>query len=330
MVKLSNSNKKQRPFNKFKEEEYNITKHLNPTQTYQITDIPPEYSNNRIKGALKPYGKITELKTIKPKNSMREKTVQVTIEPLPYSKDISGRWSIPLGSIMARIAPASLGSEVWRDRNKYTARLYGTPKATNTVILMRSIKNLKPMTCYIPKCSISGKERNFAIISFRTKEELEKACSSSAKYINHQLTWSKSRTQHLNTSSLPKRELHQSYNGYIQGSKWEVSSETETPFSSSETQEEKVIAGPSKEHSHMSKIEKKTSMSIFSSSSSSNASRPINKWEKKRGKEYKGKGRMEWITEEDSTTNKLIAMISQIASRLDQIENNMGIPPNRS
>ena len=80
----------------------------------------------------------------------------------------------------------------------------------------------------------------------------------------------------------------------------------------------------------MSKTEKKTSMSILSSSSSSNASRPINKWGEKRGKEYKGKGRMEWITEEDSTTNKLIAMISQIASRLDQIENNMRIPPNHS
>ena len=140
------------------------------------------------------------------------------------------------------------------------------------------------MTCYIPKCSISGIERNFAIISFRTKEELEKACSSSAKYINHQLTWSKSRTQHLNTSSSQERELYQSYNGYIQGSKWKASSKTETPFSLSETQDKKVIAGPSKEHSHISKIEKKTSMSILSSSSSSNASRPINKWGEKKGK----------------------------------------------
>ena len=107
------------------------------------------------------------------------------IEPLLYSKDISGRWSIPLGSIMTRIAPANLGPEVWRDRNKYTARLYGTPKATNTVILMRSIKNLSLMTCYIPKRSILGRERNFVIISFRIKEKLEKACFLSVKYINY-------------------------------------------------------------------------------------------------------------------------------------------------
>ena len=102
------------------------------------------------------------------------------------------------------------------------------------------------------------------------------------------------------------------------------------PFSSSETQDEKVTAGPSKEHSYTSKTEKKTSMSILSSPSSSNIPTPIKIWQKKGGKDYKGKEKMEWIIQEDSTTNKLITMISQIASRLDQIENNMGIPPNHS
>src|SRR5271170_6529408 len=100
---------------------------------------------------------------------------------------------------MARIAPINSNPEIWKDRNQYSAKLYGIPKSTNIVILTRSIKNLNPKTCYIPKCTISGNERNFAIISFQTKEDLNKACSSSAKYLDYTLTWSKSRTHHINT-----------------------------------------------------------------------------------------------------------------------------------
>jgi hypothetical protein len=123
----------------------------------------------------------------------------VTIEPTAYSKDLTNRWAIPIGSIMARVAPIEACPEIWNDRNQYTARLYGIPKATDAVLLMRSIKSLKPKTCYIPRCSISQKERNFAIISFQTQNDLNKACASAARYYNSTLTWSKSRSQHVKT-----------------------------------------------------------------------------------------------------------------------------------
>ena len=167
-------------------------------QTYKILDIPKEYSNKRIRGALKPYGEIMELKIFDSKKK-QEKEVQITLKRTPISKDLSDSWSIPIGSIMARIAPKDACHEVWQDRNQYVARLYGIPRGTNAVLLMRAIKNLKPKTCYIPKCSISKKERSFAIISFQTKKDLNKACASAARYYNFILTWSKSKTQHINS-----------------------------------------------------------------------------------------------------------------------------------
>src|SRR5436305_1574099 len=84
---------------------------------------------------------------------------------------------------------------------------------------MRSIKNLRPKTCYISKCSRTGKERNFAIISFQTKEELDKACSLLVRYNNFKLTWSKSRKHHIKTLGDKEAKFSQNNsnnNKYIQ------------------------------------------------------------------------------------------------------------------
>lgn len=160
-------------------------------RTFKILDIPKEYSKERVKGALKPYGKIIDFNKIK---TNQEKEIVVTLEQTNTSKDLTEVWSIPIGNIMARIAPLDTCPEVWKDRNQYTARLYGLPKSTDTVLLMKSIKNLNPKTCYIPKCSISKKERKFAIVSFKSKSDLNKAYASAARYFNYKLIWSKTMT----------------------------------------------------------------------------------------------------------------------------------------
>ena len=46
--------------------------------------------------------------------------------------------------------------------------------------------------------------------------------------------------------------------------------------------------------------------------------------------QYKGKGKQKEIMQEDNTIDKLVAMITQMASRLETIEINMGNIPNRS
>ena len=47
------------------------------------------------------------------------------------------------------------------------------------------------------------KGRSFTIINFQTKEDLNKACTSTAKYFNYILTWSKSIAQYI--QAMPTR-----------------------------------------------------------------------------------------------------------------------------
>ena len=106
-------------------------------------DISGDFSNNRIKGVLKPFGKIIELELIETKSNTGEKMIQITIKPLVHFKDFSNRWLIPLYSIMVRVCSTGASTNTLRDRSWYTAKLYGIPQATSTVIFMWSIKNLR-------------------------------------------------------------------------------------------------------------------------------------------------------------------------------------------
>ena len=316
MIALNNTKLKE---NKTKEtlkrNTYNITKHLNPIQTYRITDIPKEYSSDRIRGALKPFGKIIKLETIQTKTNTREKTVQVTIEPSTYSKDITNRWAIPLGSIMARIVPADLEVEALKDRNQYTARLYGIPKATNTVILMRSIKNLRPKTCYVPKCSRTGKERNFAIISFQTKEELNRACTSSAKYNNHKLTWSKSRAHHLDILNNKEERFSWKNNKYCQKSIWEESSTISSENEQSKKHKTKERNEDSREYNNKCSDDT-SSISMSSPSMSPGQSTSTRETFKNRRDQYKEKEKMEEDIQETSDQSETYPEETKLTSHM--------------
>src|SRR5438552_13932238 len=135
MIALSNNNRDKKGKGKetYKDTTCATIKPLGLTKIYKIMDIPREYSNDRIKGALKSFGQVVKLESIEAKSNTKEKTIQVTIEPLTYSKDLANRWSIPLGSTMVRICPAETTAEELKNKNQYTARLYGIPQATNTV-----------------------------------------------------------------------------------------------------------------------------------------------------------------------------------------------------
>ena len=121
----------------FRKKEFKLTKHLNPTQDFLIKDIPTDFSTNRIKGALRHFGNIYNAKTINKTNN--GKSVQVTIEPSLHSKDITNRWSIPLGSTMARIAPLEHAELTFKKCNAYISRLYGLPRNINAIILMQDV-----------------------------------------------------------------------------------------------------------------------------------------------------------------------------------------------
>src|SRR5438876_3681236 len=131
MIALSNNNRDKKGKGKetYKDTTCATIKPLGLTKIYKIMDIPREYSNDRIKGALKPFGQVVKLEPIEAKSNTKEKTIQVTIEPLIYSKGLANRWSIPLGSTMVRICLAETTADELRNRDQYTARLYGIPQA---------------------------------------------------------------------------------------------------------------------------------------------------------------------------------------------------------
>jgi len=300
------SNTKNTYKNNFKEREFKMTEHLNQSKVYRILDIPLDYSNERIKGALKHFGKIYIKQTIKTQFK-KEKVVLVTITPTQYSKEISNRWSIPLGHTMARIVPEEFHEETLRERNQYTARLYGIPKNTNTVILTQSIKHLKPKTCYIPRCSISGKERGFAIVSFQNKIDLDKACTTHAKYLQFSLTWSKSNktknTYQIVTKS-PNTFLSDddiTKNDYSDNKSVNLSFSLTTP-SRTTTSSNKCPQQTPRITNHRNFI--------------------------KKGKKYNHTCHTN--NDDEKTTSKLIELITQIATRLDLIENQMANRPDCS
>ena len=336
MIALSNNNRDKKGKGKetYKDTTCATIKPLGLTKIYKIMDIPREYSNDRIKGALKPFGQVVKLEPIEAKSNTKEKTIQVTIEPLTYSKGLANRWSIPLGSTMVRICSTETTADELRDRNQYMTRLYGIPQATNTVGLMHSIRNLKPKTCYIPKCSRTGKNRNFAIISFQTKEELDKACISSARYSNHRLTWSKSRKHHIETlEDKETRFLQRNNNKYIQESIWENTS----TISSSDYYKGEKIKGINRRNKYIRADNDNNSENKISTPTSNSYTPSINsssskEWYKTNVNQHKGKSKKisSHDGQENNTMSKIIAMMSQIASRLEIIETNMGNLPNRS
>src|SRR5438552_6504578 len=184
---------------------------------------------------------------------------------------------------------------------------------------MRSIKNLRHKTCYIPKCSRTGKERNFAIISFQIKEELDKACTLSARYNNFRLTWSKSRKHHIEILCDKEIKFSQRSNKYLQESIWENA----TTSPSTDNNKRSKVSISNKEHKY---TRENNSTSLMDSSSTSRSSSYMCSADPSGSKEgykintrqHKSKGReiMDYNNQKANTMDKVIAMMTRIVTRL--------------
>ena len=269
-------------------------------RSYTLTDIPVEFDNKRIKGALRPFGKIQELQI---DQKRKWKSATFTIQQQTQSYSLENRWSIPLGNDMARIAPKENFLQTLKERNNYSARLYGVPKQASTVVLFQELKHLKAKTCYIPKCTYSGKNRGFALISFESQQDLNKATQASARYQNIKLTWLKS-----NNQAKPVQ--------------------TETSFTNTDSESQPFesycpLIFKKKNENYLNKGKAKMSISTASSVSNPSYSEQPSQWKKSKSKKpttvYK-----------EGTSDKLISLITKLATRLDNIEEKLNYLPNRS
>jgi hypothetical protein len=164
--------------------------HNNPSKDLQlqIIDIPLDFSPNRVKGALKRYGRINNVK-LSINRLKKNKTAIVHLCPYPNSKNLDNVWSIPMGNIMARIAINNEDPSIFAQRNKYTARLYGINNDTSPTRIMSAIKHTGAKSCYIPTNSATLKRRKYAVVSYQSRTELKCATRSSIYLDNKKLKW---------------------------------------------------------------------------------------------------------------------------------------------
>ena len=124
----------------------------------QIIDIPLDFTANRVKGALKHYGEIEDIKLSNNKTK-GNKSALVYLRPNKCSKSLHNVWSIPMGRIMARIAINNNDPDIFAHRNKYTARLCGINGDVSPTRIMNLIRHTGAKSCHVPINSVTEKKR---------------------------------------------------------------------------------------------------------------------------------------------------------------------------
>jgi RNA recognition motif-containing protein len=220
--------------------------------TVQILDIPADFTTSRIKGAIKSYGTVIEIQMHSGKRTSL-KSATVTFDNLKI--DLDQTWAIPMGEIMARIAPAYAEEEVFAQRNQLTARLYGIGRNCSATRIMSAVKHTGAKTVHIPTNSRTQKKRNFAIIGFQDIDDLDKAITKHIFVFGCKTWWStKDNTKVLQKQHKEKREYVQ----YAQNkTDWEADSDQDTEAESSSAGKYRGQYNSSQANEHKRKQENK-------------------------------------------------------------------------
>lgn len=153
----------------------------------QIFDIPIDFTTDRIKGAIRRYGLVSQIRT---KIDKRKKLKSATVTFSELKIDLNKTWAIPMGENMARITPHQYWGETLRERNQYTARLYGINSSTSAIRVMSAAKHVNAKTVHVPLNSHTGKRRKFAIIGFETELDLASAINRHIYLFGNKTWWS--------------------------------------------------------------------------------------------------------------------------------------------
>ena len=131
----------------------------------QIIDIPSDFTFNRIKGALKYFGRTDNIK-LSTNKVKKNKSALVDLYQNRDSKSLDNVWSLPMGNVMARVAVNNADPGIFTQRNKYTARLYGINSNISSTRIMSIIKHTGAKSCYIPTNSATLRKRKYEITSY--------------------------------------------------------------------------------------------------------------------------------------------------------------------
>ena len=261
--------------------------------TVKLTDIPNEFSPTRIKGAIKKYGKIEELKLIKGNNNFKSATVIFN----EIKIDLEETWAIPMGENIARITPAENWENTLHQRNQITSRLYGINNSTPATKIMNAIKHLGAKTVYIPRNSKTNRRRSFAIIGFSSLDNLQKALATQVRISDLHTWWSTKDNQKLNDKRKKKYNTP-TFNPSISQDNEE--SELEDNMSTTSTLSSKTSSNPSPSNEKMIK--------------KYHTQKQKNRFTKNLGKSHT------YIPSTENTLSSITSVLHDIAKRLDKLE----------
>ena len=96
-------------------------------------------------------------------------------------------WVLPYeNDKLACITSGDEDSNLKEENSRYKAKLIGIPKEASEVLMLRLLRNKGAKSVFVPMNS-NGNPREYAIITFESQEELERARSKPINYGNHTL-----------------------------------------------------------------------------------------------------------------------------------------------
>ena len=262
---FKNKSKKPEPKNSWKENNQATSSKYTEESKVQIFDIPIDFSTDRIKGAIKRYGLVNQIR-VKMDRKKNLKSATVTFSELKI--DLNKTWAIPMGENMARITQYQYWGETLKNRNQHTARLYGINSSTSATRIMSAAKHINAKTVHIPTNSRTGKKRKFAIIGFETESDLANAINRHIYLFGNNTWWStKDNSKALEknyTHYLKKKTDEESKANLTEDEEEWSSTENEVPYQNTNTQKKGKGKGKErekgkKENKHNSTVQRNIS-----------------------------------------------------------------------
>ena len=154
-------------------------------KTIRVWDIPLNVKQNEIREAFSKYGEINNI-SMTTTGMWQSANIEFTNQN--EYMEICHRWAIPFKGDLVRIFPFIHTNECKNDRDRFLLKLINLPPNTAGIDLNTIIKYSKAQTCHIPRNRNYTRKR-FAILSFKTQEDLDYASKTTHSLGNTDLTW---------------------------------------------------------------------------------------------------------------------------------------------
>jgi hypothetical protein len=154
-------------------------------------DIPLNVTPDDVRTVFSKYGEIKSLR-LQTIGMWQSANIEFTNQE-EYDK-LATRWAIPMKADLIRIFPFLNTNSIKEERNQHVLKLTNLPPATTGYDLQEIIKDSKAQTCYIPRTN-NYRRKRFAILSFKSEEDMEAARDSFPTLGNTELTWVETSTK---------------------------------------------------------------------------------------------------------------------------------------